>query len=88
MYKKAHVVQTVAALTMVLAAVLLLGVIVNLYLVSDPKSKLGLVAMYTLFFAFSIAMCTNAKRFEVFAATATYAAVLVGEFVYFDVRPN
>jgi hypothetical protein len=87
-YKKAHVVQTVAALAMVLAAILLIGAIVNLYLVSEPKAKLGLVAMYTLFFAFSLALCTNAKRFEIFAATATYAAVLVGEFVYFEVRPD
>jgi hypothetical protein len=33
--------------------------------------------MYTLLFASSVAFCTNARRVEVFAATAAYAAVLV-----------
>jgi hypothetical protein len=76
-HKDSHVVRTVAALAMVLAAVLLIGAIVNLYLVTDPKAKLGLVAMYTMLFAASVALCTNARRAEVFAATAAYAAVLV-----------
>lgn len=62
---------------MVLAAILLIGAIVNLYLVPNPKAKLGLVAMYTMLFASSMALCTNARRAEVFAATAAYAAVLV-----------
>jgi hypothetical protein len=62
---------------MVLAAVLLIGAIVNLYLVSKPKAKLGLVAMYTILFASSVALCTNARRAELFASTAAYAAVLV-----------
>jgi hypothetical protein len=61
----------------VLAAVLLIGAIVHLYFVTDPKVKLSLVATYTLLFASSIVLCTNARRAEIFAATATYAAVLV-----------
>jgi hypothetical protein len=76
-HKNSHVVRTVAALDMVLATTLLIGAIVNLYLVPDPKAKLGLVAMYTMLFASSMALCTNARRAEVFAATAAYAAVLV-----------
>jgi hypothetical protein len=76
-HKNLHVVRTVAALDMVLAAILLIGAIVNLYLVPNPKAKLGLVAMYTMLFAASVALCTNARRAEVFAATAAYAAVLV-----------
>ncbi|KAH3911329.1 hypothetical protein HBH56_133430 [Parastagonospora nodorum] len=76
-HKNSHVIRTVAALDMVLAAMLLIGAIVNLYLVPDSKAKLGLVAMYTLLFASSMALCTNARRPEVFAATAAYAAVLV-----------
>jgi hypothetical protein len=76
-HKNSHVVRTVAALGMILAAVLLIGAIVNLYLVPDPKAKLGLVAMYTMLFAASVALCTNARRAEVFAASAAYAAVLV-----------
>jgi len=76
-HKNAHIVRTVAALDLILAAVLLIGAIVNLYLVPDPKAKLGLVAMYTMLFAANVALCTNARRAEVFAATAAYAAVLV-----------
>jgi len=76
-YKNAHIVRTVSALDLTLAAVLLIGATVNLYLISSPESKLGLIAMYTLLFASSMVFCTNARRAEVFAATAAYAAVLV-----------
>lgn len=76
-YKNAHITRTVAALDLVLAALLLIGAIVNLYFVPHAKAKLGLVAMYTILFASSIALCTNARRAEIFAATAAYAAVLV-----------
>lgn len=76
-HKNLHVIRTVGALGIVLAAILLIGAIVNLYLVSKPKAKLGLVAMYTTLFATSIALCTNARRAELFAATAAYVAVLV-----------
>ncbi|KAF2820692.1 hypothetical protein CC86DRAFT_304555 [Ophiobolus disseminans] len=76
-HKNSHVIRTVAALDLALTAVLLIGAIVNLYLVSNPKAVLGLVAMYTMLFAASVALCTNARRAEVFAATAAYAAVLV-----------
>jgi hypothetical protein len=76
-YKNSHIVQTVATLDLIIAAILLIGAIVNLYLVTSPSAKLGLVAMYTILFASSVALCTNARRAEVFAATAAYAAVLV-----------
>lgn len=76
-HSNSHVVRTVAALDMVLAAVLIIGAIVNLYVVPNPKGKLGLIAMYTMLFAASMAVCTNARRAEVFAATAAYAEVLV-----------
>jgi hypothetical protein len=76
-HKNAHVVRTVAALGLFLAAVLLIGAIVSLYVVTQPAAKLGLLAMYTVLFASSVTLCTNARRAEVFAATAAYAAVLV-----------
>lgn len=76
-YKNQHVVQTVAAISMTLAAILLISAIISLHFVTSPKAKLGLVAAYTLLFAVSLALMTNAKRVEVFAATAAYAAVLV-----------
>jgi hypothetical protein len=79
-FKKSHVVRTVAAISMVFAATLLIGAIVTLYFVPEPKAKLGLVAAFTMSFALTLEMCTNARRAEVFAATAAYAAVLVGIF--------
>jgi hypothetical protein len=51
--------------------------IISLCSVSNPKAKLGLVAVYTLLFAVSVTVLTNARRAEVSAVTAAYAAVLV-----------
>lgn len=76
-YKTHQVVQTVTAISMTLAAILLIGAIMNLHFVTSSSAKLGLVAMYTLLFALSVALLTNARRVELFAATAAYAAVLV-----------
>lgn len=60
-----------------LAALLLIGAIVILYKVRDPDWRLGLIAMFTCLFAGSVGVLTNARRAELFAATAGYAAVLV-----------
>lgn len=59
------------------AAILLIGAIVSLYYVSRPKSKLAMIAIFTILFAASVGTLTSAKRQEVFAASAAYAAVLV-----------
>jgi hypothetical protein len=58
-----------------LAAVLLISAIMHLYLVVSIAAKLGFLTMYTLFFVLSVAFCTNAKRVEVFAATAAHVTV-------------
>jgi len=50
-------------------------------------SQLGFLTMYTMLFALSVAFCTNARRVEVFAATAAYTAVLV-VFVSGDLGGN
>ncbi|KAF2652005.1 hypothetical protein K491DRAFT_781433 [Lophiostoma macrostomum CBS 122681] len=76
-YKNRHVVHTVTAISMVLAALLLIGAIISLHFVTRSRTKLGLVTVYMLLFAMSVALLTNARRAEVFAATAAYAAVLV-----------
>ncbi|ORX92926.1 hypothetical protein BCR34DRAFT_608683 [Clohesyomyces aquaticus] len=76
-YKNRHVVHTVVAISVMVAAILLVGAIISLHFVTSPKAKLGLVTAYTLLFAMSVALLTNARRAEVFAATAAYAAVLV-----------
>lgn len=76
-YKNKHVVRTVAFISLLLAAILLVGAIVSLHSVSSDEAKLGLLTVFTLLFAGSIGLLTNARRAEVFAATAAYAAVLV-----------
>ncbi|CAN9145643.1 unnamed protein product [Alternaria alternata] len=60
-----------------LAAVLLIGAIVVLYKVTSSDWRLGLIAAFTSLFAGSVGLLTNARRAELFAATAAYAAVLV-----------
>jgi len=45
--------------------------------VSSDKTKLGLIAFYTVAFAVCVGLVTNARRPEIFGACATYAAVLV-----------
>ncbi|KAH5099394.1 hypothetical protein HBI21_054020 [Parastagonospora nodorum] len=60
-----------------LAALLLIGAIVVLYTVHSPDWRLGLIATFTTLFAGSVGLLTNARRAELFAATAAYAAVLV-----------
>jgi hypothetical protein len=67
----------VAIINLILAAVLLFGAIYNLYLVTDNDKRLGLIAGYTVAFAVCVGFATNAKRSEVFATCAAYAAVLV-----------
>lgn len=70
---------TVSLLTTLLAAMLLFLPIYVLYRTpgSRPDVKLGLIALFTIFFAGVVALVTNARRAEVFASCAAYAAVLV-----------
>ena len=56
---------------------MLFGAIFNLYYVVDDRKRLGLLAGYTIAFSVCIKLVTNAKRCEIFAACAAYAAVLV-----------
>jgi hypothetical protein len=43
---------------------------VGLYWVTSDAVKLGMVAAFTAAFALSVGLMTNAKRAEIFAATA------------------
>ncbi|KAK7216715.1 hypothetical protein V2G26_004718 [Clonostachys chloroleuca] len=67
----------VLLLSTVLAALLLIGAIILLYKVPSPDLKLGLVGLFTVLFAGSVGLLTNARVAEIFGATAAYAAVLV-----------
>jgi hypothetical protein len=75
--KEQHILWTVGAINTVAAAVLLIGAIVALHFTNRAGARLGLIAAFTALFALSVMVLTNAKRAEIFAATAAYAAVLV-----------
>ncbi|KAI0437240.1 hypothetical protein F4803DRAFT_539522 [Xylaria telfairii] len=66
-----------SAITICLAAFLLIGSITGFYFVESDMVKLVLIAAFTSVFAMSLVLITNARRAEIFAATAAYAAVLV-----------
>ena len=69
--------RTVAVISICIAAALLYGAILNFYYVRDEHAVLGLIAVWTIAFALSVGMLTNAKRSEIFAACSAYAAVIV-----------
>ncbi|KAI9702329.1 MAG: hypothetical protein M1836_000808 [Candelina mexicana] len=67
----------VSALSVLLTAGFLIGAIISLYKVNEASARLGMIGGFTVGFAISVGLLTNARRAEVFAATAAYAAVLV-----------
>jgi lysylphosphatidylglycerol synthetase-like protein (DUF2156 family) len=69
--------KVVAFISMIMAAGLLYGAILNFYMVTSDKAKLVLIAAYTIAFALCVGLLTNARRSEIFAACAAYAAVIV-----------
>ena len=62
-------------MSMVLAAVILIITIVTLYLVTNNNVRLGLICAFTVGFALSVHLLTNARRAELFAATAAYVGL-------------
>jgi hypothetical protein len=67
----------VGLVNVVVAASMLFGAIFNLFYVQNEKKRLGILAGYTMAFALCIGFLSNAKRSEIFSASAAYAAVLV-----------
>lgn len=66
----------VAIISSLLAAILLIGSITNLYFATTDAVKLGLVAVFMVF-ALSVGLMTNARRAEIFAATVAYVMLSV-----------
>ncbi|RYP79976.1 hypothetical protein DL769_002682 [Monosporascus sp. CRB-8-3] len=71
------VANAVAVLSSLLSAAVLFGSMVSLCFVRNVYAMLGMVGGWTVLFAGCIGFLTNAKRDQIFAATAAYAAVLV-----------
>jgi hypothetical protein len=80
-FQEKHVSWAVAAISTVIAAALLIGSIAVLNKVTDSGKAIGWIAGFTLLFALSITVLTNARRAEIFATAAAYVAVLVGLFL-------
>lgn len=61
-----------AVLTILFSAILLLGAIVCLLLLSDRSINLrvGMIVLFTSLFALVVGLLTNARRAEIFGATA------------------
>ncbi|KAF2472379.1 uncharacterized protein BDR25DRAFT_333263 [Lindgomyces ingoldianus] len=76
-FSEQHISQIVTFIGVLTSAILLIGAIVSLYVVGRPGVRLGMIAGFTILFALSVALFTNARRAEIFTATAAYAAVLV-----------
>lgn len=74
---ESHISTFVAVIATILSIALLFGAIVSLYFVQNPNALLGMVGGWTVCFAACIGLLTNAKRDQIFGATAAYAAVLV-----------
>jgi hypothetical protein len=76
-FLESHVQRVVVTISTIFAAILLVGAVTTLFFARKTGAKLGILAGYTSLFAASVGGLTSAKRQEVFAATAAYAAVLV-----------
>lgn len=69
-FEERSIKRTAEVISVLVAAVLLLGPITTLYLVQSPSVKLAAIHIFTVAFALSVALITSARRAELFAATA------------------
>jgi len=76
-FDEGHIYWAVATISTALSVILLIGAIVTLRLVQDEDTRIGLIVAFTVLFGAALGLFTNARRAEVFGATAAYAAVLV-----------
>jgi hypothetical protein len=63
--------RAMASLDIILAALLLIRAVTNLYLIQSDNIRLGLIGGPTSAFALSIGVLTNARRVDIFVLTAT-----------------
>lgn len=79
-----------AIISALLSAILLIGTIVCLLLTSNRNMHLrvGMVVLFTCLFAIVVGLLTNARRAEIFGATAAYVSLLISQAVrcFLDIR--
>ncbi|KAK3390116.1 hypothetical protein B0H63DRAFT_464808 [Podospora didyma] len=76
-FEEKSITLAVNIVTVAIAAIFLVGSIIGFYHAQGSVTKLCMIAGFTVAFAASVGLITNARRVEIFAATAAYAAVLV-----------
>ena len=71
-FNEKSIIAAVAVISTIIAAILLIGPIVGLYFIHEKnnEAKLGMIASFTVVFAVSVGLITNARRAEIFGATA------------------
>jgi Family of unknown function (DUF6594) len=69
-YPIERVALIVGVISVIVSAALLVGAIMTLHFVKPMSIRLGLVGVFTLLFATSITLLTQARRIEVYGATA------------------
>lgn len=72
-----YVERIVASISTFLAAAETSGAIYGLYFITDQSVRLAMVGVFTFVFGLSLRFLANARRLEIFVASATYGAVLV-----------
>ncbi|KIM92788.1 hypothetical protein OIDMADRAFT_139048 [Oidiodendron maius Zn] len=76
-YNSRKIARAASLISTILAAVMLIAPVVILYEISSMRARLGIIAGFTVVFSLCMAGLTNAKRGDIFAATAAFAAVQV-----------
>lgn len=74
-YSDSLILKAASMLATTLAALLIVAPVVVLYEIGSMRARLGLMATFTVLFSLCVARLTGAKRTDVFAATAAFAAV-------------
>lgn len=69
-FNESSVSRAVALITIFVAATVLIGPITSLCYVTNDAAKLGIATVFTALFALSVGFLTNARRAEIFGATA------------------
>ncbi|MCJ1266553.1 hypothetical protein MMC22_006438 [Lobaria immixta] len=67
----------VRVLAVVVSSVLPILAIVVLYFIKSPTARLGAIVAFSALCSAALALLSNAKNFEIIAATAAYGAVQV-----------
>lgn len=69
-FNEDSITRAVNVATVIVAAFFLIGTMVGFYFMKSTVLKLVMIAVFTMLFAGSLALITNARRAEIFASTA------------------